>query len=216
MFMARYNRENQNRRTRSEADRAILRLLRGARFARQAREGRRHGSVADGNGTPGVQSRPCALLNSLLASRLGPIVDCSSYLTRVSTLNQMSNPAVDEMMSSIAAIDMTGNWARALGVVITEIVHFVQSGVDAFDWVGIRLAVTQTDQQLLVGIEVSGGFSAVGSAEATDALLRASAIVKALGGDFQRGFIEGRMIIGCTFEDWHGPSSKASARSRGE
>ncbi len=102
-------------------------------------------------------------------------------------------------MTNVERVFLSPVRARALAVALNDLMHFVEAGSTADEGVSVFLAVAMDEDSLVIGLGVDGGVEPVSSGEASRSLLRASAIVRLLNGDFQRGFDRGRMVFGLTF-----------------
>lgn len=171
----------------------LRRLLAEARAVRRARQ-----SVESRVGGPSVIA--AKTLDQVLSSAMPARIDVASYVSRVATLAQLSERTIGSLMTAITPEPMPSAWVRSLAVALVEMFHFVAVGVIEPDLLSLQLAVGRDGNRLIVGIAAIDRFSPVASAAATRGLLRAARIVGILGGSFQRGVDERRMVLGVIFE----------------
>ncbi|GGB39589.1 hypothetical protein GCM10011380_31390 [Sphingomonas metalli] len=157
--------------------------------------------------------RAAALLDEALAGSLPPMVDLSSYLTRVASLAQMAMPAFGTVMSAVAVRRVPSGWSRALAVALVDILRFVAAGLSAGDRTVIQLVVAREMEGIVVGVACLCPFSPLAPARATQGLMRAAAVIAMLGGEFQRGIEPQRMVFGATLPFPTRPGRRRRARS---
>lgn len=91
---------------------------------------------------------------------------------------------------------MPASSARALAFAFSDIVEYAVSAVSPGECVDMCLAVAREGQDVVVALGVEGDHGFVGSLDRSRALQRAVRIVAAIGGGFERGVRDGRMVYG--------------------
>ena len=192
----------------SLAEAAEARRLRTERIVHQV------GGEISGNGQLAFRLRATDLLEESLTGPMPKRVDFAQYLERVVTRLQMSANRVRTVSSCLMPLLLTSRVARALAVLTSDIVQFVDASVEDGGDVHLYLAVAEEDGRLVVALAVVGNYALVPSAEAMRGLLRAGAIAGALGGCFVRGVESDRMVFGVTFAQHRRASRPGDADAR--
>ena len=203
--MDRYSRKYFTQAESGDSWNALPALLAQARFARMGR------SMAHAE----ASSSAAAMLEHQLTAPMPPRMGLSPYLNRVLTLQQMASPSMPVVMSAVERLSVRSLAARSLAVALIDQLHFATAVMDVEDRAAFFLAVAHSDGRLVFGFAVTGDFKAVGTKAGTDSLVRAAAIVRASGGQFQRGFDSGRMVFASTFEDRAFRSGLGGRREKG-
>ncbi len=126
------------------------------------------------------------ILEDVLTSDLGAIVNCAAYLTRAVSLQYMAIPSLNVLQTSIHAVDLAPLAGRGLAVAICELMYHAGGGAIYAGPVDLQLAVGVDGSHLVVGLVANGGVHPVASASATAAMMRAIDMVSALRGQFVR------------------------------
>lgn len=136
------------------------------------------------------------MLDELLMQPLPRMIDAGAYLSRAATLQLMSASRISHMESRIQKLRMSSRRARALGAAITELIHFIESGVPRYGFSSLYLVIAREEGRIIVGLSAEGDYNLVGSASGSRSLMRAIAVIRALKGDFGRGSGEDGMVFG--------------------
>lgn len=185
--------------SRYDAKRVVRGIMAQSTSARCARSRSRFNSKdAAGQVSYSAQARATADLESRLTGPLPRFFDAGPYLTRVASLQQTACDAIGVLSTSVDTLRTTAFRARVLAFMQTEVIEYLASCLAPAGSLIVYLAIGKRGSDIVFGAAVRGDWRPVGSLHGHQGLLRAAALVDAMGGSCERGIDGDRMVIGIT------------------
>ncbi len=146
--------------------------------------------------------RAALQLEAALTGRLPTSVDAGPYLSRIVSLQQIASERIGCVMSRTGRLVLSARRARALAFAARSLVCFLESCVTGDGPLDVQFVLGNDPDGATLALGAVGDISPVGTASGTLALVRARALLVALGAEFQRGWdAQGRMVFGAILPD---------------
>lgn len=177
-------------------------------MARQLALSRRRAASIDATLAQGASGRRAERLRAareaeaVLTGELPASVEVGSYVARIATLQQLASGVIGCVMTRTVRLALPARRARAMAFAVRALMSHLETCVKEGGSIDVQLVLGRDRGGVTLALGAVGDLWPVGSASGTLALVRARAILEALGGEFQRGLdAHGRMVFGAILPD---------------